>query len=90
MTHRIDHASAALFSDMSYALMRAKLLAEMVIDVAASTELLKQAGADPERLELAEAFIARRSFEVDNAGRRIEENAEGRVARDTRIVAKLA
>jgi len=90
MTHRIDQAATALFGDMAYALMRAKLLAQMVIDVAAATELLHQAGRDPSRLDLAEAFIARRFLEVEHAGRRIEENAEGRLERDARILAQTA
>jgi alkylation response protein AidB-like acyl-CoA dehydrogenase len=87
MTHRIDEATKLLFSDVSYALMRAKLLAEMVIDVAAATELLNQAGVDPSRLDLARAFIQRRALETDLRGRRIEENAEGRLERDGRILA---
>jgi alkylation response protein AidB-like acyl-CoA dehydrogenase len=89
MTHRIDQATAALFSDMSYALMRARLLAEMVIDVAAATELLHQAGADPARRDLAEAFVLRHFLDVEHAGRRIEENAEGRLERDARVLAQV-
>ena len=88
MTHRIDHAAGVLFSDMSYALMRSKLLAEMVIDVAAATELLHQASADPSRLEIAELFIARRFLEVEHAGRRIEENT-GRLDLDAKILERL-
>jgi alkylation response protein AidB-like acyl-CoA dehydrogenase len=90
MTHRIDQAAAALFSDVSYALMRAKLLAEMVIDVAAGTELLHQAGADPTRLPVAEAWILRRALAVEHAGRRIEENAAGRLELDARVLARLS
>ncbi len=88
MTHRVDQAAGVLFSDMSYALMRSKLLAEMVIDVAAATELLHQASADKRRLEVAESFISRRFLEVEHAGRRIEENT-GRLDLDGRIVAAL-
>jgi alkylation response protein AidB-like acyl-CoA dehydrogenase len=76
MTHRIDEVGGVLFQDIGYALMRAKLLSQMVIDVTAATELLHQAGADPARLVIAEAFIARRSLEVDHMARRIEENAD--------------
>jgi alkylation response protein AidB-like acyl-CoA dehydrogenase len=86
MTHRIDQAATVLFGDMSYALMRAKLLAQMVIDVTAATELLHQAGVDPSRLDLAEAFIAKRFLDVEHAGRRIEENSEGRLERDARVL----
>lgn len=87
MTHRIDRAGTVLFQDVGYALMRAKLLAQMVIDVTAATELLHQAGADPARRDLAEAFIARRSLEVDHLARRIEENVDGRTDRDAKVIA---
>jgi hypothetical protein len=79
---RIEGTLKVLFGDMSYALLRAKLMAEMVIDVIAATELLKQAGADPSRLDLAEAFIRRRTLAVEHAARRIEENSEGTLERD--------
>jgi hypothetical protein len=86
MTHRVDQAAAALFSDLAYALMRSKLLAEMVIDCAAATELLHQAGADPSRLALAEAFVIRHALETEHTARRIVENATGRVDLDARIL----
>jgi hypothetical protein len=89
MTHRVDQAAGVLFEDISYALMRAKLMAQMVIDVAAATELLHQAGADAQRLDLAEAFILRRALDTEHAARRIEENAEGRAERDARVLAAL-
>jgi hypothetical protein len=90
MTHRIDQAVGVLFGDVDYALLRARLLSEMVIDVAAATELLHQAGADPGRRDLAEAFILRRSLEVEHGARRIEQNAEGRGERDERVRAHVA
>jgi alkylation response protein AidB-like acyl-CoA dehydrogenase len=90
MTFRIDDAARALFADLDYALLRSKLLAEMVIDVGAATELLHQAGADPGRLDVAAAFVSRRALEVEHTGRRIAENAEGRVRRDAQIVARAA
>jgi len=86
MTHRVDQAAAALFSDLAYALMRSKLLAEMVIDCAAASELLHQAGADPSRLALAEAFVIRHALETEHTARRIVENAAGRVDLDARIL----
>ena len=64
--------------------------ATCVIDVAASVELLHQAGADPNRLDLAEAFIIRRALDAEHMSRRIEENAEGRLHRDARVLEKLA
>jgi hypothetical protein len=89
MTHRVDQAAAALFSDLGYALLRAKLLAEMVIDCAAATELLHQAGADPTRLALAEAFVLRHALECEHKGRRIQENAAGRTELDARVLAAV-
>jgi hypothetical protein len=62
----------------------------MVIDVAAGTELLHQAGADPTRLPVAEAWILRRALAVEHAGRRIEENAAGRLELDARVLARLS
>jgi hypothetical protein len=90
MTRDIDTAIGSLFADFDYALLRSRLLSEMVIDVGVATELLHQAGADAERLDLAATFIRRRSLEVQHTGRRIAENVEGRVERDARIVARAA
>jgi alkylation response protein AidB-like acyl-CoA dehydrogenase len=90
MTQRIDQAGNVLFGDIGYALTRAKLLAQMVIDVTAATELLHQAGADPGRLDIAEAFIRRCFLETEHAFRRIEENHEGHTERDDRLVSRLA
>lgn len=87
MTQRVDQAAAALFGDLGYALLRAKLLAEMVIDCAAATELLHQAGADPSRIALAEAFVTRHALECEHKFRRIHENAEGRIELESRVLA---
>ena len=86
MTHRIEQATGAMLQDFGYALLRAKLLSQMVIDVAAATELLHQAGADPRRLDLAEAFVLRRFHDTELSARRIESNAEGRIERDARVL----
>jgi alkylation response protein AidB-like acyl-CoA dehydrogenase len=83
---RIENATKVLFADIGYALLRAKLLAEMVIDVLAGTELLRQVGADPARLDLAESFVRRRMLQVELSARRIEENHEGRIDRDARVL----
>jgi alkylation response protein AidB-like acyl-CoA dehydrogenase len=90
MTQRIDQVSPALFADIGYALTRAKLLAQMVIDVTAATELLHQVGADAARRDIAEAFIRRRALEIEHAARRIEENAEGHQERDDRLLASVS
>ncbi len=89
MIGRVEEAAKALFSDLSYALLRSKLLAEMVIDVLAATELLRQAAVVEGRIDVAESFILRRGIEGEAMARRIEENASGRVDRDTRVLALL-
>jgi hypothetical protein len=78
-----------LFSDVSYALLRAKLMAEMVIGVIAATELLKQAGADPSRIDLAHAYVRRRMLDVEAKAERIKLNAEGRLERDARLLERV-
>ena len=86
----IEETLQVLFSDISYALLRAKLMAEMVIVVIAASELLKQAGADPSRIDLASAFVRRRMIDVDSKSRRIRLNAEGRLERDARLLHAIA
>jgi alkylation response protein AidB-like acyl-CoA dehydrogenase len=86
----IEECASVLFSDLPYALLRAKMIAEMAINVIAGTELLRQAGADASRIDLAEAFVRRRMLETDAMARRIRENQEGRVQRDERILANYA
>jgi alkylation response protein AidB-like acyl-CoA dehydrogenase len=90
MAERVEESMGVLFSDISYALLRAKLLTEMVIDVIASCELLQQVGADRDRLDITESFIARHAIKADYLNRRIAENAEGLLDRDARLVAKVA
>jgi hypothetical protein len=86
----IEETLQVLFSDINYALLRAKLMAEMVINVIAATELLKQAGADPSRIDLASAFVRRRMLDVEGKARRIQLNADGRLERDARLLEMVA
>ncbi len=86
----IEECALVLFSDLPYALLRAKMIAEMAINVIAGTELLRQAAADASRIDLAEAFVRRRMLETDAMARRIRENQEGRMQRDERILANYA
>jgi len=83
---RIRDAAKVLFTDLSYALLRAKMIAEMLINAKAATELLRQVGADETRLDLAETFVRRRMIENESMAHRIEQNHTGRVERDTRIL----
>ncbi len=82
----IEEVAASLFDDITSALLRAKLMAEMVIDLISASELILQAKADPGRRDLAEAYVIRRMLDVDHAARRIRENQQGRQERDARIV----
>jgi alkylation response protein AidB-like acyl-CoA dehydrogenase len=90
VTVRVEETLGKLASDMGYALLRARMMAEMAIDVIAATELLKQAGVDGSRADLAESFIRRRMLAVEHGARRIEENAEGRVDLDRRVLARIS
>jgi len=83
---RVEEAMTVLFSDISYALLRAKLLTEMVIEVIASCELLQQVAVDSDRLDIAESFIARCAIKTDYLNRRIAENADGMLERNARLV----
>jgi len=89
MAERVEESMGVMFSDIPYALLRAKLLTEMVIDVIASCELLEQVVADRDRLDIAKSFIARHAIKADYLNRRIAENAEGLLERNARLVARV-
>jgi hypothetical protein len=90
MAVRVEESMGVLFSDISYALLRAKLLTQMVIDVIASCELLEQVGADNDRLDIAESFIARNAIKADYLNQRIADHADGILERNARVVAQAA
>ncbi len=76
----INQSLPALMGGMDYALLNAKRIAEMVIDVVASVELIQQAPVEPQRLALAEAFVNRRMLQVEMSARRIETGDATRIA----------
>jgi 3-(methylthio)propanoyl-CoA dehydrogenase len=90
VTPRIEETLQTLYSDLNYALLRAKLVAEMVINVIAATELLKQAGIDESRLDLARAFVTRRMLDVEHKAKRIQQHALGRLERDAHLLERIA
>jgi alkylation response protein AidB-like acyl-CoA dehydrogenase len=90
VANKVETTLQGLYTDINYALLRAKLVAEMVIDVIAAAELLKQAGVDPSRVDIAHAFTRRRMLEVEHKAERIREIHEGRAERDIRILDKVA
>jgi hypothetical protein len=84
----VEKTATFLFDDVSQALLCAKLMAQMVINVISGTELLRQAAADASRRDLAAAFILRRALDTEHMSRRISENTKGQLERATRIIAK--
>ena len=86
---QVESTLGTLASDLGYAMLRASTMAEMVIDVITATELLKQSGVDPSRIELAESFIRRRMLAVEHGSRRIQANADALLALDQKVVARI-
>ena len=84
---RINDASPALLQDFNYALVSARLMAEMVSHVIVGTELLLQAEAAPERFDLAASWINRKMLELEGHARRIGEGTVERIERCERIIA---
>jgi alkylation response protein AidB-like acyl-CoA dehydrogenase len=80
-------ASSALLADFNYALMSAQSLAEVVSSVIAGAELLKQAQADPARLDLAASWINRRMVDLEARCQRIKEGSAERLDRCDKIIA---
>ena len=83
---RINHASAALLQDFNYALLCARHVAEMVIEVIAATELLRQADVSPRRFDLAASYVNRKMLELELHASRIEDGDVGRLERCERIL----
>lgn len=82
----INEASVALMQDVNYALLCARQVAEMVIDVIVATELLGQAQLRPERVDLAASWVNRRMLEVELHARRVSEGTIDRLTRCERII----
>ncbi|MCZ6782936.1 MAG: acyl-CoA dehydrogenase family protein [Proteobacteria bacterium] len=84
---RILDASSALMADFDYALLSARSLADIVIDVIVGAELLKQANVDSRRFDLAASWINRRMLDVEATAQRIKEGTTARIDRAERILA---
>jgi alkylation response protein AidB-like acyl-CoA dehydrogenase len=90
----VDRATAALpalMSDPQYALLNAKRLCEIVIDLVVSAELLLQAGCSDaryaeEKLTLATTYINRRMLMVEMNAARIAGGDASRIKRYDRIL----
>jgi len=83
---RIEEASIALIRDFGYALLSARVGADMVIAVIVATELLRQADVAPARTELAARWIHTKMLELEVHARRVVEGDAGRIERCEKIV----
>jgi alkylation response protein AidB-like acyl-CoA dehydrogenase len=79
-------AGPALAADMGYALLSAQSLAESVISVVVAGELLRQAEADPSRLDVAASWIERRMVDVEGRTERIRAGSAQLVERCARMI----
>jgi alkylation response protein AidB-like acyl-CoA dehydrogenase len=82
----INQSLTALMDDPRYALLNAKRLCEMVIDVLVASELLRQAVHSEEKLVLATTFINRRMLAVEMNARRISSGDASRLQQYDRIL----
>ena len=77
----IHKSLPALMGDPQYALLNAKRVCEMVIDVVVAAELLPQAPYSDDKRELAASFIHRRMLVVEMNARRIGSGDATRIQR---------
>jgi hypothetical protein len=82
----INTSTQALMGDPQYALLNAKRISEMVIDVVVGAELLFQADVGEGKKELAESFIHRHMMAVEMNARRIGSGDASRIKRYDRIL----
>ncbi len=79
----------ALLEDPRYALLNAKRLAEMVIDLFAATELLHQASQSEGKRLTLKSFLDRRSLAIEMGARRIQSGDVRRLERYDKILGLL-
>jgi alkylation response protein AidB-like acyl-CoA dehydrogenase len=82
----ITETSTALMGDPQYALLNAKRVSEMVIDVVTSAELLLQAQYADVKVDVAGSFIRRHMPSVEMNARRIRGGDATRIKRYDRIL----
>ncbi|HZP40238.1 MAG TPA: acyl-CoA dehydrogenase family protein [Candidatus Binatia bacterium] len=82
----ITTSTQALLGDPQYALLNAKRVSEMVIDVVVSAELVHQADVGEGKLELAASYIHRHMMAVEMNARRISTGDATRIKRYDRIL----
>ena len=77
----INQSVPTLLGDPQYALLNAKRVSEMVIDVLVAAEFLFQAGFSEAKAELARTFVHRRMLAVEMSARRISSGDASRLKR---------
>jgi len=77
----INQSVPALMGDPQYALLNAKRVCEMVVDVVVAAELLLQSGLSQEKQCLAAAFVNRHMLAVEMNARRISSGDASRIKR---------
>ncbi len=82
----LNQSVPTLLGDPQYALLNAKRVSEMVIDVLVAAEFLFQAGLSDEKHELARTFVHRRMLAVEMSARRISSGDGSRLKRYDRIL----
>ena len=82
----VTETTAALMGDPQYALLNAKRVSDMVIDVVTSAELLLQAQYDDVEVDVAGSFIRRHIPAVEMNARRIRGGDVTRIKRYDRIL----
>ena len=82
----ITEASAALMGDPQYALLNAKRVSQMVIDVVTSAELLLQAQYSERKVDVAGSFVRRHIPAVEMNAQRIRSGDATRITRYDRIL----
>ncbi|HXJ33181.1 MAG TPA: acyl-CoA dehydrogenase family protein [Candidatus Eisenbacteria bacterium] len=82
----ITEASTALMGDPQYALLNAKRVSDMVVDVVTSAELLLQAQYADVKIDVAGSFIRRHIPAVEMNARRIRGGDATRIKRYDRIL----
>jgi alkylation response protein AidB-like acyl-CoA dehydrogenase len=82
----INDSLPALMGDPQYALLNAKRVCMMVIDVVVAAELLLQSEPSDEKCALATAFINRRMLSVELNARRIAGGDASRIEKYDRIL----
>ncbi len=82
----IGQSTAALMGDPQYALLNAKRVCEMVIDVVVAAEFLQQANFSEDKRDLASTFIHRRMLAVEMNARRVSSGDASRIKKYDRIL----